>query len=113
MFAVMIILKHSVVSPLETVGIIPSGDILTNFGSTETLICITLAGPDNMYEWIKQGTGVVSTDSTLTLSMITGSDGSLYTCSVTNAAGSDVATALLIGMLLRILFSSLLVICNI
>ena len=85
-------------SPLDTVGIFPSGDILTNFGSTEILFCITLAGPNNMYEWTKQGTGgVISTNNIITLSMITGSDGGLYTCNVTNAAGSDVAIALLIG----------------
>ena len=75
----------------------PPGDVLTNFNSTVSLICGAQGGPNNMFEWSNQGM-VVSNSDVLELTMITGSDGGTYQCTVTNDAGSDTATTLVIGM---------------
>ena len=76
----------------------PSGNIFANFNSTVTIICSAGGGPNNMFEWSKQGTGVVSNNSVLEFPMITGTDVAVYECTVSNAAGSDMTSALLIGM---------------
>ena len=91
-------LIHFVVSPMGSVMISPSGNILASFNSTVNITCSAGGGPNNMFEWSKQGAGVVSNNSVLEFSMITGTDGAVYECTVTNAAGSDMASALLIGM---------------
>ena len=63
----------------------------TRFGSSLTLICIALGGPNNTYEWQRHGV-IISNNSELEFPFITGSDGALYQCTVNNAAGSDYAT---------------------
>ena len=70
---------------------------LTSFNSTVTLMCFAGGGPNNIFVWRKQGT-VVSNSSTLELSMITGSDGGTYECTVANGAGSATTSAELIGV---------------
>ena len=50
-----------------------------------------------MFEWSKQGM-IISYSDILELTMITGSDSGTYQCTVTNDAGSDTATTLVIGM---------------
>ena len=75
----------------------PSENVLTNFNSTESITCSALGGPNNMFEWRKQGV-IVSNSDVLELTMITGSDGGLYVCNVTNDAGSDRANTSVIGM---------------
>ena len=84
-------------SPQGSVFIVPPGDVLTSFNSTETITCLAQGGPNNMFEWSKQGV-IVSNSDVLVLTMITGSDGGLYVCTVTNDAGSDTATTRVIGM---------------
>ena len=74
----------------------PPGNVLTNFNSTVTLTCTAQGGPNNMFEWRKQGV-VVSNNSVLELAMITGSDGGTYQCAVTNDAGSGTVSATLTG----------------
>ena len=71
--------------------------VLTSFKLTENIRCLALGGPNNMFEWRKQGM-VVSNSDVLELTMITGSDGGTYVCNVTNDAGSDSASASVIGM---------------
>ena len=52
-----------------------------------------------MFEWSKQGTGVVSNDDVLQFSMITGTDGAVYECTVSNAAGNETRNVTLTGKL--------------
>ena len=87
----------SVVSPQDSVSIMPPGDVLTNFNSTVSLICGAQGGPNNMFEWSNQGM-VVSNSDVLELTMITGSDGGTYICNVTNDAGYGTDSASVIGM---------------
>ena len=54
-------------------------------------------GPNNMFQWTRQGT-IVSNNDVLELAMITGSDGGIYQCTVTNDAGSDTLMTSVIGM---------------
>ena len=55
-----------------------------------------------MFEWRKQGEGVVSNDAVLQFSMITGTDGSVYECTVSNVAGNETRNVTVTGMLLEI-----------
>ena len=55
-----------------------------------------------MLEWKKQGV-VISNDPVLSIPMVTGSDGGLYQCTVSNAAGSDNATTTVISMFIVML----------
>ena len=80
-----------ILSPLST-----TDANFTRFGDDVTLMCISDGGPNNSFEWSKDG--VVLTreiNNTLTLSFITASSGGVYTCSVSNAAGNDSASTTL------------------
>ncbi|XP_065904155.1 cell adhesion molecule DSCAML1-like isoform X2 [Dysidea avara] len=78
------------VSPRGSVFISPS-NILTTVNSTVEITCTAQGGPNNLFEWRRQGV-VISNDSVLSIPMVTGSDGGVYQCIVSNAAGSDTAT---------------------
>ena len=93
-------------SPADSV-FIPFGNVLTTFNSTVNLTCMAQGGPNNMFEWSRQGM-TFSNNSVLELTMITGSDGGTYQCTVTNDAGSDVASTSVIGMNFIFLFKVLL-----
>ena len=105
----------SVVSPSGSVSILPHFAVLTNFNSTVSLTCQARGGPNNMFEWSKQGV-IVSNSDVLELTMITGSDGGLYICNVTNDAGSGNTITFIDGMysinflLLRYIFLLLCII---
>ena len=85
-----------VVSPAGSVFVLPFENVLTSFNSTVNITCSAQGGPNNMFEWSKQGV-IVSNNDVLELTMITGSDGGLYVCNVTNDAGSDTASTSVIG----------------
>ena len=51
---------------------------------------------------------VISNDSVLSIPMVTGSDGGVYQCMVSNAAGSDTATTTVTGMPVHILYRHVL-----
>ena len=87
----------SVVSPQNSVLTFPPGIVLTNFNSTVRLSCTVQGGPNNMFEWSRLGV-IVSNSNVLELTMITGSDGGVYQCMVTNDAGSGTNGASVIGM---------------
>ena len=53
-----------------------------------------------MFEWSKNGTEVVSSNSVLEFQMITGSDGAVYECTVSNAAGNETRNVTLTGVCL-------------
>ena len=57
---------------------------------TTTLICTSLGGPQNMYQWQFNESNILGeVTEQLTVSNITASVGGLYTCVVTNDAGND------------------------
>ena len=88
---------YSLVSPQGSVSVSPPGNILTAVNIKVTLTCIAQGGPNNMFKWRRQGV-VISNDPVLSIPMVTGSDGGVYQCTVSNDAGSDTATTTIIGM---------------
>ena len=61
-----------------------------SLGDNVTFTCSALGGPDNLFQWQKEGECLPSESlSTLTLTNVDAMDGGLYTCVVTNAAGND------------------------
>ena len=85
-----------VVSPDGSVDISPV-NITTTVNSTENITCSAEGGPNNMFEWSKQGTGFVSNNAVLEFPMITGTDGAVYECTVSNAAGNETRNVTLTG----------------
>ena len=73
-------------------------NITTTVNSSVTITCSGEGGPNNVFEWRKQGTGVVSNDSVLEFPMITGTDGAVYECTVSNAAGNETRNVTVTGM---------------
>ena len=71
---------------------------MTSFGSSENLTCFAQGGPNNAFEWTNNQGQVVSNSALLQLQSITGSDGGVYTCTASNAAGSGSATVIVSGM---------------
>ena len=69
-------------------------DIVYDEGDDVTFTCSSLGGPNNTLQWLKDGLELnVSTNENLTLVNITViEDGGVYTCVVSNAAGSDNAS---------------------
>ena len=62
-------------------------------GDTALLQCISRGGPNNTYQWLANGTEWDEQSSqNLTLPDITAIDGGMYTCVVSNLAGSDNAS---------------------
>ena len=63
--------------------------IVATFGEEHVFTCSSLGGPANTYEWIKDGVYLSGeTSSELVVSDVTASDGGIYTCTVSNAAGN-------------------------
>ena len=65
-----------------------------NFGDHVTLFCTAMGGPNNSFHWEQNGS-VIGNDSTLNVVAIDASQGGDYTCTVSNAAGSDSASTTL------------------
>ena len=60
------------------------------------LMCSSSGGPNNTYEWVKDGTVLDGeTSDTLILIIANASFGGDYTCTVSNAAGNDSASTTL------------------
>ena len=92
-----------IVSPEGSVEISPVS-ITTTVNSTENITCSDEGGPNNMFEWSKQGAGVVSNDDVLQFPMITGTDGAVYECTVSNAAGNETINVTLTGTFMLVEF---------
>ena len=61
-----------------------------DLGDTVTLICATSGGPDNMFQWQRKEKNIPGgQQSTLELNSVSATDGGVYTCVVSNAAGND------------------------
>ena len=59
-------------------------------GDMAILTCTSLGGPDNTYQWQANETNITGeTLENLTLTNVNAPTGGMYTCVVTNAAGSD------------------------
>ena len=70
------------------IGVTPS-NILSR-GDNVTLTCSARGGPDNVFQWQKNGADLPGEDqTTLQLTDIDATDGGEYTCVVSNAAGND------------------------
>ena len=70
------------------IGVTPS-NILSR-GDNVTLTCSARGGPDNMFQWQKNGADLPGENqTTLQLTDIDATDGGEYTCVVSNAAGND------------------------
>ena len=77
---------YIVVLPLTTTSV----NQTQNRGDMAILICTSLGGPDNTYQWQANDTDIPGeTMENLTLTNVNASTGGMYTCVVTNAAGSD------------------------
>ena len=69
---------------------------VASFNGVVILECTGGGGPNNTYEWMKDGTVLNDeTSDTLTLIIDSASSGGSYTCTVSNAAGSDSASTTL------------------
>jgi len=67
-----------------------------NRGDNVTFNCSTLGGPGNTYQWQRNGTDLDNeTMQSLTIPHVSATDGGIYTCVVSNAAGNDSASTLL------------------
>ena len=86
------------VSAAGSISVVPNA-ISTSFGSSGSLDCSARGGPNNTFQWTLQGR-VISNISQIQFPFITGSDGGLYTCRVTNAAGFFTNSALITGNIL-------------
>ena len=91
-----------VVSPEGNVEISPV-NITTTVNSTVSINCSGEGGPNNMFEWSKQGAGVVSNNAVLEFPMITGTDGAVYECIVSNTAGNEKSNVTLTGKCVTII----------
>ena len=87
------------VSPQGSVKISPV-KITTTVNSKVNVTCSGEGGPNNMFEWRKQGT-VVSNNAVLEFPVVTGIDGAVYECTVSNAAGNETRNITLTGMHLK------------
>ncbi len=61
---------------------------VARFLTNVTLSCSSRGGPDNVYQWLKNGMNTtIGSQPELLISLVTAEDGGEYTCIVSNAAG--------------------------
>ena len=76
-------------APGELLVDVTPSNILSR-GDNVTLTCSARGGPDNVFQWQKNGIDLPGENhTTLQLTDIDATDGGEYTCVVSNAAGSD------------------------
>ena len=75
---------------MDSPAVVEYGDILT-------LTCITSGGPNNMFQWIKDGINLEESTSILNIMRVTAADGGFYGCVVNNAAGSSSTNTTIYG----------------
>ena len=68
---------------------------VASLGDNVTLMCSSDGGPDNTYQWMKDGIVLNESDSTIIVNVINASSGGDYTCTVSNTAGNDSASTTL------------------
>ena len=68
---------------------VTQSNILNNQDNV-TFTCSARGGPDNVFQWLKNGADLTGENqTTLQLTDIDATDGGVYTCVVSNAAGND------------------------
>ena len=86
-----------VVSPTGSVRTLPNS-LLTTAGDSVSFKCSADGGPDNTFYWRHNGEVLANeTMSFLNVSAVTTDDLGLYTCVVTNIAGSGSSTSVIHG----------------
>ena len=64
--------------------------VILSHGDNSAFICSASGGPDNMFQWQKNGADLRGEkQTTLQLTLVSAADGGEYTCVVSNSAGSD------------------------
>ena len=81
------------VSPESSIKVSPL-NMVSIQGNNITLICTAFGGPDNFFQWEMNG-NIIGNDSIREVMDIDASSGGSYTCTVSNAAGSDSASTTL------------------
>ena len=81
------------VSPYGSAVVSPL-DVTSSLGDTVTLVCTAFGGPDNVFLW-EMDENIIGNGSLLDLFAIDASYGGKYTCTVSNAAGTDSASTTL------------------
>ena len=87
------IFNFILVSPEASVAVTLSSDIST-IGSSVSLFCSALGGPNNTFVWMKNEM-IIGNGTTLVVTDIDAFSGGNYTCLVSNAAGNDSASTTL------------------
>lgn len=81
------------VSPEDSVAVSPL-DIISSLGDSVMFVCTAMGGPGTSFEWLLNGT-FIGNNSVLNLEKIDALYGGNYTCTVSNAAGTDSASTML------------------
>ena len=81
------------VSPQGSAAVSPL-DIVVNLNDNVTLDCSAMGGPNNTFQWTKNGV-IVGNENALNLVAIDASYGGNYTCMVSNGAGTDSVSTIL------------------
>ena len=81
------------VSPESSLSVSPL-NMVFNQRNDITFICGALGGPNNIFQWQING-NIIGNDSILEVMDTDASSGGVYTCTVSNAAGSDSASTTL------------------
>lgn len=88
-----------VVSPFGSAEIVPAG-VNSSVGSIARLVCSGMGGPNNTFSWERKPEGEeIATRAVLNVSIINATDGGEYSCTVSNAAGSDNTSIIINGTL--------------
>ena len=86
-----------IVSPDGSVSVVPSL-VYADINSSVTFECLSGGGPDNDITWVELNGGtIVAREARLIISPVTAQSAGDYRCTVSNGAGTDVATASLLG----------------
>ena len=84
-------------APNNTVVVMPATETLS-VNESVTFTCMSEGGPSNVFQWSLNGVDLPGENGTmLSITGVDAADGGTYTCTVSNAAGMDQASALLHG----------------
>ena len=90
-------LSH-LVSPEGSVTVFPFSIQTLSVNGSVTFTCMDQGGPSNVFQWSLDGVDLPGENATmLSVTGVDAADGGTYTCTVSNAAGMDQASALLRG----------------
>ena len=88
-----LLVPPTTVSPENSLNVSPL-NMVFNQRNDIVFICGAMGGPNNTFQWEMNG-NIIGNDSTLEVMDIDASSGGSYTCTVSNAAGSDSASTIL------------------